>query len=309
MKWRLRTLAILAAAILATAAAAAADNRAEGSFDKTLKVTGAVDLEVKTGAGSIEVRTGDGSTVRVVGKIRAQDWRWSGLSAEERVRRIEANPPIKQEGNIIRIGEIEDRDLQGNISISYELTVPADTKLRSTTGSGSQNVDGIRGPLDATTGSGSITLNRIGGDVRASTGSGSIRSTAIAGGLHASTGSGSIEAELTSGGSVEATTGSGGVDISGVKGTVRARTGSGSIHIQGEPTGEWRISSGSGGVTVRLPANAGFELNARTSSGSVNTAHPVTILGRMDRREVRGTVRGGGPLLDLSTSSGDIRIE
>lgn len=309
-------------------ALAAADERtAEGSFDKTLKVTGAVDLEVKTGSGSIRVVPGDGSTVHVVAKIRARDSRFGGPSAEEKVKRIEANPPIVQEGNTIRIGEIEDRDLRENVSISYELTVPAETKLRAGTGSGSQTIDGIRGPLDASTGSGSLTLSNIGNEVRASTGSGSIelrgvqgglrastgsggiRGTGIGGAITASTGSGSIELEQTAAGGVEATTGSGGVTLSGVKGSLRVRTGSGSIRAQGEPTGEWRLHSGSGGVTVRLPADKGFELNARTSSGRVNTTHPVTVLGSMSRGELRGTVRGGGPLVDLSTSSGSITIE
>lgn len=329
MKVQWRWLAVLMALLFAGAGAlAAADEQAvEGSFDRTLKVTGTVDLEVKTGAGSIQVRPGDGGTVRVTGKIRARDSRWDGLSAAEKVKRIEANPPIVQEGNVIRIGEIEDRELRENVSISYELVVPAETKLRSSTGSGSQTIEGIRGPLDASTGSGSLTLSNIGGEtradtgsgsielrgvqgsLRASTGSGGIRGTGIGGAITASTGSGSIELEQTAPGGIEATTGSGGVTVSGARGSLRVRTGSGSIRAQGEPTGEWRLHSASGGVTVRLPANQGFELNARTSSGNVHTTHPVTVVGTISRRELRGTVRGGGPLLDLSTSSGTITIE
>ena len=46
-------------------------------------------------------------------------------TAEEylaRVRRIEANPPIEQNGNSIRIGQMRDDDLYRNVSISYEVT-------------------------------------------------------------------------------------------------------------------------------------------------------------------------------------------
>jgi hypothetical protein len=33
------------------------------------------------------------------------------------------------------------------------------------------------------------------------------------------------------------------------------------------------------------------------------------VQGTIGRREIRGVVRGGGALLEVSTSSGDIRIE
>jgi DUF4097 and DUF4098 domain-containing protein YvlB len=314
------------AAALAAPAVLADDRAVEGSFTRTLKVTGAVDLEVKSSSGSIQVRPGATDSVQVVGKIRARESWKSSLSPEEKVKRLESNPPIEQNGNVIRIGHIEDQELRENVSISYELVVPAATKLRSATGSGSQTVQGLQGPVEATTGSGSLNLSDIGSDVNASTGSGSIelrgvqghlkastgsggiRGTGIAGTAVASTGSGSITIEKSGPGDVEATTGSGGIELSGVRGALRARTGSGSIRAEGQPTAGWRLHTASGGVTVRLPANFGFELNARTSSGGIHSDHPVTFVGTLGRRELRGTVRGGGPLVEISTASGTIRI-
>lgn len=325
-QWRW-SVAWLAVAVLGLALAARAEETVEGSFTRTLKVAGAVDLEVKTGAGSIQVRTGAADAVQVLGKIRARDSWKSNLSAAEKVKRLEANPPIEQNGNIIRIGQIEDEELRENVSISYELVVPAETKLRSATGSGSQTVDGIKGPLDASTGSGELTLSSIGSDVRASTGSGGIelrsvqgnlkastgsggiRGTAIAGTVTASTGSGTISIDKSGPGDVEATTGSGGIEVNGVRGLLRVRTGSGSIRAEGRPTGEWNLHTASGSITVRLPAEFAFDLSARSSSGRIHSVHPVTVTGTLERRELRGKVRGGGPLLALSTSSGSIRIE
>jgi hypothetical protein len=43
----------------------------EGSFDRTLAVNGAVDLNVETGSGRIEVRPGDTSSVRIHAVTRA----------------------------------------------------------------------------------------------------------------------------------------------------------------------------------------------------------------------------------------------
>lgn len=301
---------------------------AEGKFDKTLKVSGPVDLEVKTNWGSVVVRTGDGSTVRVTGTIKAR--KYSRSEAESRIAEIEKNPPIRQTGNTIVIGfegREWDSEERNRIGISYELVVPANTRLRSSTGSGSQTIEGVGGPVEATTGSGGVTLSAIGADARATTGSGSItvngikgqlrastgsggiRGTGVAGAIIAGTGSGTIDLEQVSAGDVELSTGSGGITLTGVKGGVRARTGSGSIRVNGEPTATWNIRTGSGSIHVRLPQNASFDLDASTSSGSINADHPVTLLGRISRREMRGKVRNGGPLLDLGTSSGSIHIE
>jgi hypothetical protein len=63
----------------------------EGSFQRTLQVTGPVNLDLTTGSGSVNVRTGSSSEVQVTGHIKVTNW--FGGDAEERVKRIEANPP------------------------------------------------------------------------------------------------------------------------------------------------------------------------------------------------------------------------
>jgi DUF4097 and DUF4098 domain-containing protein YvlB len=262
---------------------------AGGRFERELTTDGAVDLDVRTGSGSIDIRRGSGNEVRIVGNIRAHRGFWNSSSAEERVRRIEANPPVSQNGNSIRVGEFEERDLSRNVSISYEILVPARTSVRSRTGSGGHRIESLDGRVDAETGSGSIRLGRIGGPVVASTGSGSIE-VAGAGGLTARTGSGSI-------------------DATGIVGGVRANTGSGGVNIEGSPTTDWTVRTGSGSIGLRLPNDAGFNLDARTGSGSIDTRHPVELRGSISRRHMQGRVRGGGPRIDASAGSGSIRLE
>ena len=77
-------------------------------------------------------------------------------------------------GTSIRIGHIEDPELRRNISISYELEVPSETRLTSKTGSGNLNITGIQGPLKADTGSGSVKISNIGNELEAESGSGDI---------------------------------------------------------------------------------------------------------------------------------------
>src|SRR5437764_1894172 len=87
-------------------------------------------------------------------------------------------------GNDIRIGHIDDPELKHNISISYEITVPEGTQLRSSSGSGTQSIADIAGPLEANTGSGDLKLSNIEAGVRAHTGSGSIDANGVHGSLY-----------------------------------------------------------------------------------------------------------------------------
>jgi DUF4097 and DUF4098 domain-containing protein YvlB len=296
----------------------------EGSFERTLNVMGQVDLDVSTGSGNIAVRTAGASTVRIRALIRARDdFR---LRAEEKIKYLQANPPIEQTGNTIRIGRIDNRDYAQNVSISYELDVPPDTHLKAKSGSGNVSAAGLDGPVELNSGSGNATASGIGGEVRAqtgsgnieidsvrggaqvNTGSGNIRALGIAGALRARTGSGNIKAELSAAGDVDVDAGSGDVEATGVRGALRARTGSGRLEIDGEPTGGWNVSAGSGDVSIRLKSNPAFDLYAHTSSGRVTVDQPVTITGTVSPKELRGKVRGGGPLIEVKTGSGDVRV-
>src|SRR5438270_5959537 len=73
-------------------------------------------------------------------------------------------------------------------------------------------------------------------------------------------------------------------------------------------TGGWMVHSGSGSIHLRLPSDASFDLNARTSSGSISLDHPVTVQGTMGKKEIRGKVRGGGVTVEVETGSGNIEI-
>ena len=301
---------------------------AEGTFERTLRVNGPVNLQIETGSGSIEVRPGSSSEVRVRGHIQTNNWGLFGSGpAPDAIRKLEANPPIQQSGNDIRIGHIDDPELRRNISISYEVVTPANTKLHSSTGSGHQDLSGVSGPVEASTGSGGLRVSDIGSGVRAHsgsggieldnikgsvyarTGSGSIRAVDIAGGFDGQTGSGHLSLEQTAPGSVHAETGSGGLDLHNVRGSLEARAGSGGIHADGEPTGEWVLNTGSGGVELRFPRNTSFDLNAHTGSGSINVSQPVTVQGSIGKKEIHGKVGGGGVPVNVQTGSGSISID
>ena len=126
-------------------------------------------------------------------------------------------------------------------------------------------------------------------------------------------GSGDITLEQNAKADVDVQTGSGNIELRGLGAGLRAEAGSGDISVDGRQGADWHVRTGSGNVQLRLPSDAAFNLEANTSSGSVVVDQPVTmtVQGKVQesRKQVNGTVRGGGPLLAVQTGSGDVHIE
>lgn len=301
-----RISASIAVVLLACSFAVA--STPQGTFEKTFQVSGPVDLEVQTRSGDIIVRSGGSGSVTIRGKIFAGHY-WLLGNRHVDVSDIEQHPPLRQDGNSIHVDYVNARD----ISVDYEITVPADTMIRTRSGSGDQIIEGTRGSVDLQSGSGNLKLARLTGEVRLQTGSGDVRAREISGPVRGGAGSGNLELEETGTGDIDLHTGSGNITARGIQGAFRADAGSGDITAEGTQTGAWGIRTGSGNVHVRLPANAAFDADISTSSGTLSVDAPITmtVQGRVQeiRKEIHGKVRGGGPLLTLRTGSGDIHIE
>ena len=289
---RPKKLHLAVAGLLLAVSQIAAASDASGSFSRTLTVSANPQVEIETGSGSITVRTGATDRINIEAKIKANDgWGWGGdsrLSAEERVKRLEANPPVEQHGNTVVIGKIEDHDLR-NVSISYEVTVPASSRLESHTGSGHQRIEDIQGPVRATTGSGGVEIGRIGDSVEAQSGSGNIEIGGASGNVNARTGSGHIT-------------------LHNIKAGLRASTGSGGIDVDGDAKNDWDLHTGSGGISVHTPTQAAFHVDAESGSGGVTIDRQITMQGNISRRHVEGVVGNGGPMMRLRTGSGGIHV-
>jgi DUF4097 and DUF4098 domain-containing protein YvlB len=323
---KLSLIAALVAAIVFLGGSSHAS--ADGQFTRTLTVSGSVDLEVETGSGDVTVRPGSDGEVHVTGRIHVGSNFFSDdTNADQKVKLLEQNPPIRQNGSMISIGRIEDERLRRNVSISYEITTPSATRLVAGTGSGDIDISGLKLNLKAKSGSGTLVLSDIGAEVRADTGSGDVTLNSVAGRAYVETGSGSIHArsirgafvgetgsgdvdvEQTAPGETKIATGSGSVHASGLTGPVSIDTGSGDITVDGQIKAEWHLDAGSGNVEVRIPSDAAFDLYAHTNSGSIDTSgHSVEVSGRLTHTELRGRVHGGGALVEIKTGSGDITL-
>ena len=120
-------------------------------------------------------------------------------------------------------------------------------------------------------------------------------------------------------GEVEASRLNGDVDLSTVNGSVNfSTTGSGRAStVNGSIRGEmgradWsdtmKMSTVNGSITLTLPSTLNTDLRASTVNGDINTDFPITVLGKVTRRKLEGTIGGGGRTLSLDSVNGSITL-
>ncbi|HEU5134849.1 MAG TPA: DUF4097 family beta strand repeat-containing protein [Steroidobacteraceae bacterium] len=170
-----------------------------------------------------------------------------------------------------------------------EVTVPQRYAINVKTGGGS---------VELTDTIGSATLRTSGGDIEVKGVSGDIKAHTSGGGIFADTIRGDVDA-ATSGGDIR---------LLQVDGKIRGQTSGGSVHcsLTGLNRGISAMTSG-GSIELTLPRATTANLKATTSGGEFTSEVPVAIAEQQDGR-VRGSINGGGPPIDVSTSGGGISL-
>jgi hypothetical protein len=283
MKFKL--LATSALLLLSTSAFAA-----DSKFERTLNTSAQPDLYVSTGSGNITIHPGEGNGIHIVGHVHA-GWAMFG-DIESRIKRVVDNPPITQDGNAIHIGEAHDHELYNNISIDYDISVPAEVALNLHSGSGD------------------IRVSQVGRFLTASTGSGNVTDDGSHGTVDVNSGSGDLRLELGGSGDVKARTGSGNIHIEGLHGSLSGRSGSGDIDARGHLTGAANLASGSGNIRLHLTPDAHFNLEASTGSGGIHVGFPgAPMQDEHSKHHLTAPINGGGAPVEVRTGSGDIQID
>ena len=193
--------------------------------------------------------------------------------------------------------------------VKYVIRVPRQTLLdRVESTNGSLRVEDVQGNALLRSTNGSIRLYRDQGAYDLATTNGSIEFAVHAGDVKARTTNGGIRAEDLNGGLTAETT-NGGIyaRLGGAASQVRLETTNGGIEVLAEkqPAGVL-ASTTNGGIAVRLPAD--LKASVRANSGSSITSE-FPLAGDVEKKRVRATINGGGPLLELTTNNGRIRIE
>jgi len=170
------------------------------------------------------------------------------------------------------------------------------------------------------TGGGSIELRQCNGKAKVSTGGGSIDLGNIDGPVDIETGGGSIH--LTSAkGHVHAQTGGGGIELYGVP-SANAQTGAGGIVVKLVNTGAERhdsvLETAAGDITVYIAPDVAISVRASVDLGNghhITSDFPdIHITSEGDKWGPKtltadGKLNGGGPMLKVRTTTGDICIK
>jgi hypothetical protein len=170
---------------------------------------------------------------------------------------------------------------------------------RPSMGHGNQ---GVRFVIKAPRGA---VLDRIAssnGAIRVEDGAGPTRLHTSNGSIHVTGWKGSVEA-TTSNGKIEA-------DLDAAQGPTKFETSNGSVllRLSSRLDDDVRVHTSNGSITVHAPEDLNARVTARTSNASITSDLEFRTRGEVSRHHFEGVLGAGGPLLDLSTSNGSIRI-
>jgi hypothetical protein len=208
--------------------------------------------------------------------------------------------------------------------------------LAVSTGGGTIRIGSVKGKVAAESGGGNLVLMSADQEASLQTGGGSIRVEKCTGKVKASTGGGGIELGQIGGGATMET-GGGSLKLGSASGLVSAETGSGSIELWGVPaahveTGvgaitakfiasnekiDSELETGMGDITIYLMPNVNITVQAsiEASNGHTITSDFPQIRVNSEGGQwgpklvsAEGTVNGGGPVVKLRTTMGNIFI-
>jgi lia operon protein LiaG len=121
--------------------------------------------------------------------------------------------------------------------------------------------------------------------------------------------SGNIVSENLTVASAKINSTSGEIKLKGSIDGIKAGSTSGTIIIDTDRlTKDMTVSTTSGEIVVKLPADADFKLVAKSLSGEIDCAFPVTVTGNKNHNHLEGTVGNGSCNVSLSSTSGNINI-
>jgi len=217
--------------------------------------------------------------------------------------------------------------------VSLAGTVPTQTNLTLITSDGSVHLANIEGTIDAKTSDGSIQAERIKGDTRLKTSDGRIQCARVeAETLDLHTSDGSIKLEDIGTTSCTAQTSDGSITLANVRTeSLVLRTSDGGIRCQGIATSRLNCRTSDGSVHIECAADApnvidatvttsdgsiaftapqGFSavVDASTKDGSIHTALPITVEGKVGK-SLHGTIGAGEGRLVLKTHDASITIQ
>ena len=271
------------------------------TIERTFSVADGGLLVIDADHGNVRLNSGASGEVRVI--VR----RTPRADADAEDYEVE----FDQEGDRIRVVGTNTVRHSGRagVNVDFEVTVPRRFNIDAETAGGNIAIDNLDGRVKLSTSGGNLSLGSISGEVDAHTSGGNISLDGAGGSVVVNTSGGNISLGRVSG-TVRATTSGGNISVDEVGGEITARTSGGQIsaRLTGQPKADCLLRTSGGGITVHLADDIAVDLEAETSAGRVSTDIDVAVSGPIKKNRLHGAINGGGPLLKLETSAGDVRI-
>jgi DUF4097 and DUF4098 domain-containing protein YvlB len=280
-------LAVLGAAGLLLYAAPA--NAAGQHLEKHFSVASRPVVTIRNAAnGRIEVKSWKNPEVVIVGNQASGK---IGIEMEQAGNRIALTTSV-----------LDKSDKPGDLEVSFDITVPEETELEiHTTNMGTIFVEQVYGDMTLESFAGDVHLKEVSGYIIVKTVGGSLVCTQCAGKLNFTSISGSaqfLQPQLSN---------------------LNVVTTKGNILYDGDflRAGIYTMKSGMGLVEVRFSGNDSFDLNAQTTTGTVDNqakdflkpdSHGLKHLSTKFAKSLAGSVNAGLAQVNLSSFSGTIRI-
>jgi len=267
-------------------------------------------LEIENFNGSVEITGWDQPQCEISGAKYA-----NSIELRDRIK-IEVNPSA----GLIYVRSVRpSSDTHGNMGVRYVIHVPRKVELSHITSSnGSVHVEDTQGRADIKTSNGSVRVGTLAGPLTVHTSNGSVTAENVSDTMNLRTSNGAIRAEHVRA-AIEANSSNGSITVQFdekapvTTSPLKFETSNGRIDITmpTTPKSELRARTSNNGITLRLPSDASARVRMETSHGKVQSdfraseAHSEEHNKRQNLEETIGT---GGPLIDLHTTNGSIRL-
>jgi DUF4097 and DUF4098 domain-containing protein YvlB len=296
-----------------------AEQRRESETERTsrtVQIGAEGEIDVSNISGDIVITRGSGTAAT----IEAVRTAWAATIDEARAMLALVTVDIAERGPRaeIRTRYPRDNEMRGRrnirVDVAFNITAPPNTRIVAKSISGNVSVSDIVGGLSLDSVSGTVKIANAGRVAAAKSISGNVEllNSRVDGALSAGSISGVVKLQNVTAGSLALTSVSGNVSLQDVScARIEAQTISGDVQFSGdlEPNGRYEFTSHSGSVRLAVGGKTGFQLEATSFSGSINSDLPLTLEGGQRRpRAVRGKFGNGSALLELTSFSGSISI-
>ena len=191
------------------------------------------------------------------------------------------------------------------LNVRFEIELPKNFNLDLQTAGGDLSVRNVRGTVVGETSGGDVEAETVDGKIKLSTAGGNVKLFAANGEFALSTSGGNITGEDITG-STRAETSGGNIIFKRADGSLHAETSGGDIRVELKDNKGVDLSTSGGNVAVSLPKSITADVRAETTGGDVSCDFPFS--GKLKESSLNGKINGGGQLIRLESSGGDIVI-